>query len=196
MSANSQHVVQDIHQQYKRILLLVISINATMFFIEIIAGFSGYSQALKADAIDFLLDTFTYSISLWALDKPINTRNNIAKIKAYSMLGLGAWILLASSYQWFYPHEPNPSTMSTVAVLALLANFMSVLLLMKHKTGDANTRSVWLCSRNDMINNVLIIIAAAFVYLTESQWPDLLVAYIMSGLFIRAAWQILKQAKN
>lgn len=196
MSANSQHVLQDIDSAYKRVLIYVILINVSMFLLEMIIGFSAQSQALKADALDFFIDSVSYSFSFWALDKCAATRNKIAKIKALSMLILGSWILLMTVYQIFNMTTPNATAMSAVSLLALIANLICVLLLIKYKAGDANIRSVWLCSRNDMINNCLIIIAAGLIFLTQSQWPDLLVAIIMATLFIHSGWHILKQADD
>lgn len=176
--------------------MVVIAINATLFCIEMLAGFISNSQALKADAIDFLADSLTYAISLWAVDKSLTTRNKVAKIKAYSLFFIAAWISGATIYRFFFILEPHVFTMTSVATLALFANLISVLLLMKFRDGDANIRSVWLCSRNDMISNVFVLIAAGLVFLTQRAWPDLIAALIMSLLFISSAIEIIKQTKQ
>ncbi len=197
MSANCQH--NDFTGNsiaFKRTILLVITINALLFCIEMFAGFASNSQALKADALDFLADTLTYAISLWAVDKTLTIRNSVAKIKAYSLIVLALSIFGATLYRFVFTIEPEAVTMSSVAFLAFLANFICVLLLLKFREGDANIRSVWLCSRNDMINNVFVIIAGVLVYLTHSAWPDLIAALIMSIIFLSSAIDIIKHSNK
>lgn len=179
---------------YRHTLWLVIAINAIMFVVEILAGAMAGSQALKADALDFLGDALTYGISLWAIGKTISTRSYAAMFKAISLATMGIWVFGSTIYEVFVLQVPKASVMGTVGLLALLANLLSVLLLMKHKDGDANVRSVWLCSRNDAIGNVAVMLAAIAVYFTTSAWPDLIVAAAMAGLFLWSAFQILKQA--
>lgn len=196
MSASCQSEFSGNNTAFKRVLLIVIAINACLFIIEMVAGFASHSQALKADALDFLADSLTYAITLWAVNKPLDTRNKVARIKAYSLLLMAVWILLASVYRLFFSLEPEVLTMTSVAILALIANLVSVLLLMKFRNGDANIRSVWVCSRNDMINNIFVLIAAGLVFLTGAAWPDLIAALIMSSLFILSAIEIIKQSNS
>lgn len=179
---------------FKRTLWWVIAINASMFVVEMLGGAWVGSQALKADALDFLADAATYGLSLWVIGRSVKTRANAAIVKGISLLLMGAWVLSSSLYQVMFLQVPVAPLMSLVGLLALIANVISVLILMRYKDGDANVRSVWLCSRNDAIGNVAVIMAAGAVWYTQSAWPDLLVAIFMAGLFTRSAVQILKQA--
>lgn len=180
--------------RYRNALWLVIIINAVMFGVEMGAGAWAGSQALKADALDFLGDALTYSISLWAIGKSVATRSVAAIFKGASLGAMGLWVLGATIYQVFVLQVPQAQVMGLIGVLALLTNLLSVLILMKYKDGDANVRSVWLCSRNDAIGNVAVMFAAIAVFFTASAWPDLIVAAAMAGLFLWSAVQILKQA--
>jgi Co/Zn/Cd efflux system component len=179
---------------YKRILLIVILINATMFFVEMFAGVKSGSQALQADALDFLGDTLTYGISLWVIGKSLSLRSNIALIKGYSLLLMAIYVLGSTLYKFWFIQTPDASIMGSIAILAFVANVVSVLLLMKYKDGDANVRSVWLCSRNDAIGNLVVLIAASGVWVTESALPDLIVAAFLAILFLSSAKQIIQQA--
>jgi Co/Zn/Cd efflux system component len=182
--------------KYKRILLWIMAINGVMFFIEMSAGIGGQSQALQADALDFLADTLTYGISLWAIGKSISLRSNVALFKGYSLLLMALWVFSSTIYRVFVINSPDAFTMGSIAILACTANIISVLLLMKYKDGDANVRSVWLCSRNDAIGNLVVLVAASGVWLTNSAVPDLLVALVLACLFLSSAVQIIKQAKQ
>lgn len=180
--------------RYKRMLLLVIAINATMFLVEIVAGHLAGSKALQADALDFLADTATYGLSLAVIGASLRVRASAALVKGVSLLVIGLWVLGSTAYQVLMLGVPTAEVMGVVGFLALAANVTSVVLLVRYKDGDANVRSVWLCSRNDAIGNVAVIGAAALVWLTASAWPDLAVAAIMSGLFVNSAFQILRQS--
>lgn len=179
---------------FKRALWWVIGINALMFCVEMLGGAMTGSQALKADALDFLADAATYSLSLWTIGRSMQTRSNAALLKGMSLLLMGAWVFCSSIYQMFILHVPGAPLMSAIGLLALFANVTSVLILMRYKNGDANVRSVWLCSRNDAISNLAVIFAAGVVWYTQSAWPDLIVAILMAGLFTSSAISILKQA--
>jgi cation diffusion facilitator family transporter len=179
---------------YKRRLWLVIALNATMFVVEMIAGHLAKSQALQADALDFLGDSLTYGISLAVIGASIQVRTNAALAKGVSLLLMGLWVFGSTVYRIFYVGVPEAQIMGGIGFLALLTNLASVLLLVRYKNGDANVRSVWLCSRNDAIGNVAVIFAALGVWGTSSGWPDLVVAMIMAGLFLSSSFQIMRQA--
>lgn len=179
---------------YKRILWAVIFINAAMFIIEMSAGKLAGSQALQADALDFLGDAFTYGLSLAVIGMSLKVRSTAALIKGVSLLLMGLWVFGSTAYQFFVLGVPKAEIMGAIGVLALAANVASVLLLMRYKDGDANVRSVWLCSRNDAIGNVAVMVASVAVWFTATAWPDLVVAIIMAGLFLRSAQLILVQA--
>ena len=179
---------------YRRALWWVIIINATMFIVEICAGITAKSQALQADALDFLGDTFTYSISLLVIGQALVWRTRAALLKGISLLLMGLWVLGSTLYQVLILGTPQALVMGSVGILALIANLICVLILFRFRNGDANVRSVWLCSRNDAINNVAVIIAAGAVWLSASAWPDLLVALVMASLFLHSAFLITRQA--
>ena len=179
---------------YKRRLWVVIAINAGMFAVEMSAGQMAGSQALKADALDFLGDALTYGISLAVIGASLSTRALAALAKGISLLLMGMWVFGSTLYHVFVLGVPQAEVMGVIGFMALAANVTSVLLLAAYKDGDANVRSVWLCSRNDAIGNVAVMIAALGVWGTATGWPDLIVAGIMAGLFLNSAWQILVQA--
>ena len=179
---------------YRRVLWIVIAINAAMFVIEVVAGSLAGSQALKADALDFLGDSLTYGLSLAVLGMPLARRALVALLKGLSLAAMGVWVLGTTIWQIFVMGVPQAEVMGAVGFLALLANVASVILLMRWREGDANVRSVWLCSRNDAVGNVAVIAAAGLVALTNTAWPDLIVAALMAGLFLSSAVQILRRA--
>jgi Co/Zn/Cd efflux system component len=187
-------VFDGVDPHYKRVLWTVISINGVMFVTEMLAGHVAGSQALKADALDFLADTITYSLSLAVIGASIKTRAVAALSKGLSLSAMSLWVFGSTLYQTLVLGIPRAELMGAIGLLALAANLASVLLLMHYKDGDANVRSVWLCSRNDAIGNVVVMIAALAVFGTESAWPDLAVAGVMAGIFLTSSIQILKQA--
>lgn len=179
---------------YKRRLWAVIAINAAMFLVETAAGAFSRSQALQADALDFFGDAVTYGISLAVIGAALRTRAIAAFAKGVSLTLMGLWVFGATAYHVLVLGIPRAEVMGVVGFLALAANVASVLLLMNFKDGDANVRSVWLCSRNDAIGNVAVMIAAVGVWSTATKWPDLVVAAGMAGLFLNSSFQILRQS--
>lgn len=179
---------------FRRALWIVIAINAGMFAVEMLAGAAAHSQALKADALDFIGDAATYGLSLWVIGKPLIWRANAALVKAGSLFVMGGFILALALYRAFFETEPDATLMGSVAILALAANLASVVILMRWREGDANVRSVWLCSRNDAIGNVAVFGSAGLVAFTGTHWPDVMVAAGMAGLFVWSAMQILSKA--
>lgn len=179
---------------YKNALWAVIAINAVMFVVEMVAGALAQSMALRADALDFLGDSLTYGLSLAVIGMSLRVRASAAMFKGITLALMGVFVLGFSLWSFFVVTVPDAPTMGWIGLLALAANLASVLILFKYKDGDSNVRSVWLCSRNDAIGNIAVIIAAALVALTHSRFPDLIVAVLMSGLFLWSAWQILHQA--
>jgi cation diffusion facilitator family transporter len=179
---------------YKRRLWIVIAINAGMFAVETTGGALAGSQALQADALDFLGDALTYGITLAAIGASVAVRARAALFKGATLSLMGLWVFGATAYHVLVLGVPKAELMGAVGFLALAANVTSVMLLAKYKDGDANVRSVWLCSRNDALGNVAVMIAALAVWWTASAWPDLIVAAIMAGLFLWSSTQILRQA--
>lgn len=179
---------------YRRALLAVIAINATMFVVEMAGGVRAGSQALLADALDFAADAATYGITLWAIGRPLRTRATAALVKGLSLSLMAFWVLGSTAWRVLVTGVPQAELMGMIGVLAFLANLASVLILVRWKDGDANVRSVWLCSRNDAIGNLAVIAAAGAVWMTASAWPDLAVAAAMAGLFLTSSVKIVRQA--
>lgn len=180
--------------RYKRVLWTVIAVNAAMFVVEMTAGRLAGSQALQADALDFLGDTLTYGVSLAVIRKSLQVRSGAALLKGASLSLMGLWVFGSTLYHILILGLPRAEIMGGIALLALAANLASVLLLLRYKDGDANVRSVWLCSRNDAIGNVAVMIAALGVWGSETAWPDLVVAGIMACVFLTSSTQIFRQA--
>ncbi|WP_298818836.1 cation transporter [uncultured Roseibium sp.] len=181
-------------QDYRRRLWLVIALNGAMFVVEMAAGQAAGSKALQADALDFFGDAVTYGISLAVIGASLKTRALAALFKGSSLFLMGLWVAATTLYQVFVLGVPQAAVMGSIGFLALAVNLFSVLLLVRYKDGDANVRSVWLCSRNDAIGNVAVMLAAFGVWGTATAWPDLIVAGLMAGLFLSSAIQIFVQA--
>ncbi|MEP4547559.1 MAG: cation transporter [Saccharospirillum sp.] len=179
---------------YRQALVAVIVINAAMFVVELLGGAWAGSQALKADALDFLGDALTYGLSLWVIGRSLRTRASAALLKGISLALMGVWVLGSTIWQVWILGVPSAGIMGAIGVMALVANLASVLILLRYRDGDANVRSVWLCSRNDAIGNVAVIGAAVLVAFTASPWPDLVVAALMAGLFLKSSVSIIRQA--
>jgi Co/Zn/Cd efflux system component len=172
----------------------VVALNAAMFAVEIGAGALAGSMALQADSLDFAADATTYGISLWAIGRSDAVRSNVALLKGISLALMAAWVLAATGWRVLTLDMPEPVTMSAVGLLAFAVNLGCALLLFRWRDGDANVRSVWLCTRNDAIGNVAVIAAASVVALTGTAWPDLIVAAGMGALFLSSSVRIVRQA--
>lgn len=181
---------------YRRALTVVIALNAGMFTVEMAAGALADSRALQADALDFLADATTYGLSLAVIGSSLAARARVAQLKGWSLALMGLWVLGSTLWQTLHPDVPQAKVMGGVGLAALAANLASVLILMRWRDGDANVRSVWLCSRNDAVGNVAVMVAAVLVALTGTAWPDLIVAALMSGLFLNSSVQILRRAAS
>ncbi len=192
---NDQPAMDNTTPAYRRVLWIVIGLNLGMFAVEMFAGLKGQSLALQADALDFLGDGLTYGLSLAVLGSALRVRATAALIKGASLALLAAWILGSAVWRVFFVGDPSPLVMSSVGLLALAVNAVSALLLMGYRHGDANVRSVWLCSRNDAIGNVAVIAAAGLVAVTSTAWPDLVVAAAMASLFLSSSTGIIRQAR-
>jgi Co/Zn/Cd efflux system component len=179
---------------WRRVLWIALGINAGMFLAEIIAGVAAGSASLQADAIDFLGDTANYMISLGVVGMAITWRARAALLKGWSLAVLGMAVLASTAWHAYAGTLPGAKTMSIIGLMALLANGGVALLLYRFRTGDANMRSVWICSRNDVIGNLAVLAAAAGVFGTGTAWPDLVVAGIMAALGMSGGWQIIRQA--
>ena len=182
--------------RYRRVLWIALGINAAMFGIEIFSGWHSGSLSLLADSIDFAGDALNYGVSLAVLSAALAWRARAAVLKALCMMGFGAVILAHSAWSLYTGTVPDATTMGVVGLLALVANVVVAWMLYAFREGDANMRSVWLCSRNDAIGNVLVMLAAAGVLGTGRGWPDLLVAAGMAALALHGGWQVMRQARQ
>ena len=179
---------------YRRVLWVVLAINAVMALGEGIGGWLAGSKALQADALDFLGDTATYALTLFVLDRSARTRALAALVKGASLILPALAVLATTAWRILAGSVPQGELMSGIGLVALAANLASALLLMRHREGDANMRSVWLCSRNDAIGNGAVILAGLAVMATGNRWPDLIVAAGIAGLFLSSATAIMRQA--
>jgi Co/Zn/Cd efflux system component len=179
---------------FRRILWAVIGLNAGMFAVEIAAGAIAGSLALAADSLDFAMDAATYGLSLAVIGMSVATRARAALFKAGTLGLIALSVLAAALWRAFGGGVPEPLTMGAVAVAACAANLLSVALLWRWREGDANIRSVWLCSRNDALGNLLVLAAAFGVFGTGTRWPDLGVAAVMAALFVSTSLGVARQA--
>ena len=181
---------------YRTVLWVVLGINAAMFVAELLLGFAAGSVSLQADALDFLGDAANYGISLLVTGLALHYRARATLVKGVTMGAFGLWIL--GSALWHSAHGTLPSamTMGKVGVAALLANALTFALVWKYRAGDSNMQSVWLCSRNDVIGNCAVLLAALGVFGTSRGWPDVLVAVIMGGLAVQGSWIVTRAASR
>src|SRR5688500_18622078 len=179
---------------WRRVLWVALVVNSGMFLAEIVAGVAAGSASLQADALDFLGDAANYAISLGVAGMALAWRARAALLKGASLGLLGAWVLGSTAWHADAGTLTQAQVMGVVGLLALLANAGVALMLYRYRGGDANMRSVWICSRNDAIGNAAVLLAAAGVFGTGTGWPDLVVASIMAALGISGGWQIVRQA--
>jgi Co/Zn/Cd efflux system component len=182
--------------KYRKILWIVLFINLVMFVLEIFSGLISGSQSLLADSLDFFSDAANYGISLYVLSKSITLRAKASLIKGYSMGALGIFVALSTIYKVFFAVTPKAEIIGTVGFIALAANLFSAFLLYKYRKGDSNRTSVWICSRNDAIANIAVIFAGIGVWITNTKWPDLMVAFIIASISLSGAFHIIKKAKK
>ncbi len=193
-SCASDNIDSLVDKRWRRVLWIALAINLAMFSGEIVAGVASGSRSLQADALDFLGDAANYAISLGVAGMALQWRSRAAVLKGGTILLFGIYVLITTLIAALGDGVPRAGTMGAVGLLALLANGGVALMLYRYRSGDANMRSVWICSRNDAIGNLAVLSAAAGVVGTGSQWPDLIVAGIMASLGIVGGSQILGHA--
>jgi Co/Zn/Cd efflux system component len=180
---------------WRRALWVALIVNATMFAAEIAAGFAASSSALQADALDFFADAANYAISLSVAGMGLAVRSRTALFKGLTLIVLGAWVIGSAGWRAAMGGAtPEADVMGVVGFVALLANAGVALMLFRFRRGDADRRSVWICSRNDAIGNVAVMLAALGVFGTGTLWPDVIVAGIMAALSITGGWSIVRHA--
>ena len=201
MSAHHDHDHHHLHAGpppagYATALWIALAANALMFAVEITAGVRAGSVSLLADAIDFFGDAANYGVSIAVLSLHIGWRARTAILKAASMALFGIAVLARAGWSALQGVVPEPATMGVVGTLALATNVGVALLLFRFRDGDANMRSVWLCTRNDALGNLAVLAAALGVFGTGAAWPDLVVASGMALLALSSAWQVTRQARR
>lgn len=183
------------NHRYRNVLWIALAVNATMFAVEIVSGMRAESASLLADALDFLGDAANYGISLWVLGLELAIRARAALFKALTMAAFGLWVLGYTLWQATTGAIPSAPTMGLIGVLALAANLGVAGLLFAFRDGDSNRRSVWLCTRNDALGNLAVMLAALGVFGTGAAWPDLIVASIMASLALSSASRVMRHAR-
>ena len=181
---------------YRRALWLVVLINVGYGIAEIMGGLLADSQALKADALDFLGDGSITLLGLLAIGWGLKLRARSALIQGIFLGVMGIAILGYTIYRTQVLHTPEAGLMGVFGIGALLINIITVIILLPHRKGDANVRAVWLFSRNDALGNILVVVAAGLVFWTNTSWPDLIAAGIIASLFFQSAWSIIKDAQS
>jgi Co/Zn/Cd efflux system component len=179
---------------YRRVLWLVLLINALMFLVEIGAGLAAGSASLQADALDFLGDASNYAISLLVVGMALRYRAMAALLKGATMGAFGLWVIGITLWHIIQGTLPSAFTMGAVGLAALVANAASFGLLYAFRAGDSNMRSAWVCTRNDVFGNMAVLLAALGVFGTGTGWPDVIVAAIMAALALQGAAIVLRQA--
>jgi Co/Zn/Cd efflux system component len=179
---------------YRRVLWSVLLINAAMFAVEVGAGLAAGSASLQADALDFLGDAANYGISLFVVGMALRYRASAALAKGVSMVLFGLWVIGTVIWHAWHGTLPSAVTMGMIGVAALAANAASFGLLWPHRHGDANMRSAWICTRNDVLGNLAVLLAALGVFGTGTGWPDVIVAAIMAALALQGASTVIKQS--
>jgi Co/Zn/Cd efflux system component len=193
MSASCCGQTAETHSRdgFRRVLWAVLAINAGMFSVEVVAGIAAGSASLQADALDFLGDAGNYVISLLVVGMALRYRAMAAFVKGATMGLFGLWVIGVTAWHAWHGTLPQAFTMGAVGTAALLANATSFALLWAFRQGDSNMRSAWICTRNDVLGNLAVLLAALGVFGTGTGWPDIVVATIMAGLALHGAWIVL-----
>ncbi len=180
---------------YRRILLAVIAINAVAFVAVAGGALVQGSASLGANALDFLADSATYAVSLWAIGKSVRVRSGAALVKGASLALLAVFILGFAVWRAVSGAPPEGTVITGLGLFGFVAHAVAALLLVRHRDGDANVRSVWLCSRNDLIESLVVAAAGGLVWLTASRWPDLIAGVLLALVFLQSAWSIIRQSQ-
>ncbi len=193
--ADKAVVLERLRERQAAVLRLVLVVNAAMFLVEFVAGLLAGSVAVLADSLDMLGDALVYAFSLYVVARGPVWKARAAAAKAAVMGLFGAFVLVRCLDKLAHPQAPAFAAMGAVAALALAANAVCFAVLRRHRADDINMRSVWLCSRNDLIANVGVMVASAGVWATGSPWPDLAVGALICGVFLRSAWIVAREAR-
>ena len=180
----------------RKLLWIVLILNASMFFVEFIAGWIANSTSLMADSLDMLADAVVYTLSLYAVGKAITEKARAALVNGYLQLSLGVFVLGHIGWKIYTQATPDDFIMTWVAALALIVNLSCFIILFQFRRGDVNLRASWICSRNDMLANCGVIVAALLVPVFNSAWPDWLIAAAIALVVLQSASKIIKEANS
>lgn len=180
--------------RYRRILLIALAINLAMFVVEIVASVISHSVSLRADALDFLGDAANYALALAVFGMSLRWRASAALLKGGVMGAFGLWVAATTAYHAIHASVPTAQIMGAIGCIALAANLSVAALLYRHRQGDSQALSVWLCTRNDVLVNLAVIAAGAGVWATGTHWPDIIVAAAVAFLGLSSAARIIRQA--
>lgn len=186
--------IEALRSRQSSTLKIVLGINAVMFAVELTAGLLASSVSLVADSLDMLGDALVYSFGLFVVARSARMKAISALLKGSIMAAFGLFVLGQAIYKIIVPQVPVFEAIGAVGLLALAANSVCLLLLWRHRADDINMRSVWLCSRNDIIANLSVLVAALGVWLTHSGWPDIIVGLALAVLFLRSALFVLRES--
>ena len=194
MDSCSSVDIANLERRQRRVLAWVFAINVAAFAVMVTGSVLSGSSALLSGTLDNLGDAVTYALSMAVIGRSVRAKARVAMVKG--LLIFGAALAVAAQIAWRLTELDTPvaSTMSVVAVLNLVANTVCLRLLTPHRTGDVNMSSSWECSRNDVIESVAVIGAAAAVWIFASPWPDLVVAVVLLAIFLRSASRVLRNA--
>jgi cation diffusion facilitator family transporter len=181
--------------KHRRVLQIVLAVNIVMFAVEGVFGWLAHSTSLLADSLDMFGDATVYAMSLYVLARSQRAQGAVALVKGAIMLAFGLGVLVEAAYKTLHPVMPEAATMGVVGALALAANLLCFYLLYTHREDNVNMRSTWLCSRNDLIANTGVLLAAGTSYALASRWPDILVGTLIAALFMSSALQVIRQAR-
>lgn len=186
--------LRHLREQQSNVLWVVLAINAGLFGAEFIVGWVARSTALLADSLDMLGDAFVYAFSIWVLHRGARWRARAALTKGFVQLGFGVLVLGQAVWSIVTSADPSAAAMGWMGAIALAGNTWCFLLLWRHRSDDLNMRSVWLCSRNDLVANTAVLGAAALVWAVDSKWPDIVVGVAIAALFFRTAVSIIRES--
>jgi Co/Zn/Cd efflux system component len=186
----------DVSAAYRKVLWVCLIANAVMFVAQMVASYAAHSVSLLANSADFFSDAANYGISLYVLDQSLRQRAKASLFKGISLGLVGLWVAFETLHHALQPELPKPLIMAAISAVALAVNVGCAMLLYKYRGGDSNRESVWICSRNDAIGNIAVMIAAAGVFASSTIWPDIIVAAILGWLAVSGSWRIIQSAKK
>ena len=183
-----------VSKDYRKILWICLALNAGMFGVEAFSSLAALSASLLANSADFLADAFNYGITLFVISRSHRAKRQASVVKGVSLAVTGLWAAYETLHHTVVQNVPEAGVMGWVSLVALAINVFCAVLLYKYRSGDINMRSVWICSRNDALGNIAVMVAAGGVFATATVWPDVVVAAILAGLALHGAYQILSQS--